>query len=121
MIFKKINQNKQFFNHDDKIWNLSLGYIQNKEKLFGIYHFEQYMYTTQIETNCATWNIFDFNQCKWTEINIFPHTYCTNKAAFVSICKNNDFDNELIYVQTNNGHTQKYELNKDTWITLYKV
>eukprot|EP01084_Bolivina_argentea_P018095 33735_1 len=106
--------------------NTSIGVIHNTQKLFVIDGFSVDSILDSLFLNSRFDNeiveesrqcwILDLNSTELVDINPFEYKkYGKHNLCKIGICKNNKYDNNLVYIVTNNGDTAKYDISKNKW------
>ena len=128
--------------YDNDIWNgefyggghLSMNYLYKTESIFAMKCEKNHSWlsddmndllidddnnNTIHSVKCG---IFDLNKLKWKKIKSLKYSFKNNnynRTFKTGICQNNIFDENIIYIVSNNGHTAKYDLNKNKWNMLH--
>merc|ERR1712130_787635 len=84
----------------------------------AMFLYQQKSQLIQKQANCGIFNIETkkWNLGKALKINV----YGNYGILQFNICKNNVYDTNNMYVVSNQGHTIKYNVEKNDWIMIYE-
>ena len=122
--FIQINDGSVFWKDCASSWMnqvyLKLEYIQSTDRLFGIKCHSVPWLRLRSEWNEDTYNqdqeiqcgIYDFDTNQWKEAVPFKYKWKNDEFSCITA-----YDTRLnvIYMQSNNGYTAKYDCNEDEW------
>eukprot|EP01084_Bolivina_argentea_P122313 216744_1 len=107
--------------------SLSLNYLQYHNKIFGINVFSSFFDskpTTLKLSSFANCGIFDLDNCVWKQVKSYEYNTYSSAGIWgpifmAGLSFNNLYDTNCCqYIVSNIGHTAKYDMNKNKWITI---
>ena len=101
---------------------LSMGYIHGDDKLFVMQGFDEYVLIDfdldPVMLSCnVSCKLFDWVSHEWKFLKPFEYRIADNNlTTFVAgICKYNYYDKDNVYIVSNTGHTEVFNIIKNIW------